>query len=67
MNDSSAPKLVDKKANASLLWPWFGGNDLLDYWVDAWQRSILLLDTLGQRGNNSAGAQRPRGTKRLQL
>ena len=27
-------------------------NDLLDYWVDAWQRSILLLDVLRQRGNN---------------
>jgi hypothetical protein len=31
-----------------------GANDLLDYWVDAWQRSILLLDVLRQRGNNSA-------------
>jgi pimeloyl-ACP methyl ester carboxylesterase len=30
-----------------------GANDLLDYWVDAWQRSILLLDVLRQRGNNS--------------
>ena len=29
-----------------------GANDLLDYWVDAWQRSILLLDVLRQRGNN---------------
>ena len=28
------------------------GSDLLDYWVDAWQRSILLLDVLRQRGNN---------------
>ncbi len=23
-----------------------------EYWVDAWQRSILLLDVLRQRGNN---------------
>jgi len=30
-----------------------GANDLLDYWVDAWQRSILMLDVLRQRGNNS--------------
>jgi pimeloyl-ACP methyl ester carboxylesterase len=29
-----------------------GASDLLDYWVDAWQRSILLLDVLRQRGNN---------------
>ena len=34
-------------------WPIPGANDLLDYWVDAWQRSILLLDVLRQRGNNS--------------
>jgi len=27
-------------------------NDFLDYWVDAWQRFILLLDVLRQRGNN---------------
>jgi pimeloyl-ACP methyl ester carboxylesterase len=54
MNESSASKVVDKTANASLLWPWFGGNDLLDYWVDACQRSVLLLDVLRQRGNNSA-------------
>jgi hypothetical protein len=31
-----------------------GANDLLDYWVDAWHRSILLLDVLRQRGNNCA-------------
>jgi hypothetical protein len=24
----------------------------LDYWVDAWQRSVLFLDVLRQRGNN---------------
>jgi len=22
-----------------------------EYWLDAWQRSVLLLDTLRQRGN----------------
>ena len=32
--------------------PLLGANDLLDYWVDAWQRSILFLDVLRQRGNN---------------
>jgi len=25
---------------------------LQEYWIDAWQRSILLLDTLRPRGNN---------------
>jgi hypothetical protein len=34
-------------------WACPGANDLFDYWVDAWQRSILLLDVLRQRGNNS--------------
>ena len=29
-----------------------GMNDAIEYWVDAWQRSILLLDVLRQRGNN---------------
>ena len=34
-------------------WPSPRANDLLGYWIDAWQRSILLLDVLRQRGNNS--------------
>src|SRR3954469_24835891 len=29
-----------------------GMNSAFEYWVDAWQRSILLLDVLRQRGNN---------------
>jgi pimeloyl-ACP methyl ester carboxylesterase len=36
-----------------LAWLFTGANDLFDYWVDACQRSILLLDVLRQRGNNS--------------
>src|SRR3954469_18832518 len=31
-----------------------GAKDAVEYWVDAWQRSILLLDVLRQRGNNCA-------------
>ena len=27
-------------------------NSAFEYWIDAWQRSILLLDVLRQRGNN---------------
>jgi len=34
-------------------WPFPGASDLFDYWIDTWQRSILLLDVLRQRGNNS--------------
>ena len=34
-------------------WPFFdAANAAVEYWVDAWQRSILLLDVLRQRGNN---------------
>jgi Protein of unknown function (DUF3141) len=29
-----------------------GVNDAIEYWIDAWQRSILVLDVLRQRGNN---------------
>jgi pimeloyl-ACP methyl ester carboxylesterase len=33
--------------------PFFdAANAAVEYWVDAWQRSILLLDVLRQRGNN---------------
>ena len=28
-----------------------------DYWIDAWQRSILFLDVLRERGNNYRRAQ----------
>ena len=42
----------DKYAAAFSLWPFFGANSAVEYWVDAWQRSILLLDVLRQRGNN---------------
>jgi pimeloyl-ACP methyl ester carboxylesterase len=52
MNDSSEAKVTQKAAHSSSPWLWPGANELLDYWVDAWQRSILLLDVLRQRGNN---------------
>ena len=52
MSKSSASKLPEIAATRSSLWPLPGANDLFDYWVDAWQRSILLLDVLRQRGNN---------------
>src|SRR5271165_6822052 len=52
MNDSSEAKLQQIAANPSSAGLCPGANDFLDYWVDAWQRSILLLDVLRQRGNN---------------
>ena len=54
MKGSAGSQLAEKPANLPSLWPMLGANDLLDYWVDAWQRSILLLDVLRQRGNNCA-------------
>ena len=38
-------------------------NFIQEYWVDAWQRSILLLDVLRQRGNNYRRAQRARARR----
>ena len=33
-------------------WPAAGGtNEAWDYWVDAWQRSVLYLDVMRRRGN----------------
>jgi len=54
MNDSSDIRLTQTAENPSSAWLFPGGNDFLDYWADAWQRSVLLLDVLRQRGNNCA-------------
>ena len=53
MKAKSGSEVAEKVAKLPSPWPIPGANDLLDYWVDAWQRSILLLDVLRQRGNNS--------------
>jgi hypothetical protein len=53
MNSRSVSQVPEKAAIPSVPWPVPAANDLFDYWVDAWQRSILLLDVLRQRGNNS--------------
>jgi pimeloyl-ACP methyl ester carboxylesterase len=52
MKAKSESRMSENAANPASLWPMPGASDLLDYWVDAWQRSILLLDVLRQRGNN---------------
>ena len=44
----------NKPAAAFSPWPFFAANPAFEYWVDACQRSVLLLDALRQRGNNSA-------------
>src|ERR1700730_9005219 len=52
MKAKSESRMSENGANPASLWPMPGASDLLDYWVDACQRSILLLDVLRQRGNN---------------
>jgi pimeloyl-ACP methyl ester carboxylesterase len=52
MNDNPNTNLTRTPATLSSAWPFAGANDLLDYWIDAFQRTILLLDVLRQRGNN---------------
>ena len=53
MNGNSGSRVAEKVATLPSPWLMPGANDLLDYWIDACQRSILLLDVLRQRGNNS--------------
>ena len=52
MPERSAPEALNKSAAAFSRWPCLGANSAVEYWLDAWQRSILLLDVLRQRGNN---------------
>ena len=52
MNDNPNTSLTQTVAKPSSACSFTRTNDLLDYWVDACQRSILLLDVLRQRGNN---------------
>ncbi|MBV8738529.1 MAG: DUF3141 domain-containing protein, partial [Alphaproteobacteria bacterium] len=41
-----------KSAGLFSPWEFFGIDSAIEYWLDGWQRSILLLDVLRQRGNN---------------
>src|ERR1700737_2942463 len=53
MTDLIEKKELDKSTTALSQWPFFDTtNSAVEYWVDAWQRSILMLDVLRQRGNN---------------
>ena len=47
-----APKDAPDASAGFGQWPFLGTNSAVEYWVDAWQRSVLLLDVLRQRGNN---------------
>jgi hypothetical protein len=54
MSDETRNQELVASATGLPRWPWFEpANAAAEYWVDAWQRSILLLDVLRQRGNNS--------------
>jgi hypothetical protein len=52
MPERSVQKGSNNSPAAFSPWPFFWANSAVEYWVDAWQRSILLLDVLRQRGNN---------------
>jgi pimeloyl-ACP methyl ester carboxylesterase len=54
MQGTSETQVLKNAPNSMTSSPIPATNDLVEYWVDAWQRSILLLDVLRQRGNNSA-------------
>ena len=55
MTDRIQQKEPGKSTVALSDWPLLGAaNYAAEYWIDAWQRSILFLDVLRQRGNNSA-------------
>jgi hypothetical protein len=55
MTDRIQQKEPDKSTVALSDWPLLGAaNYAAEYWIDAWQRSILFLDVLRQRGNNCA-------------
>ena len=53
MSDDTGKQELGASAIGLPQWPLFEPvNAAAEYWVDAWQRSILLLDVLRQRGNN---------------
>jgi pimeloyl-ACP methyl ester carboxylesterase len=52
MSESTAKEDPRTSVTAFSPWPFFGANIATEYFTDAWQRSVLLLDVLRQRGNN---------------
>jgi pimeloyl-ACP methyl ester carboxylesterase len=45
--------MTEQGQDAGTLLPWTGLGPVGDYWVDAFQRSVLFLDVLRQRGNTA--------------
>ncbi len=53
MINETGQKGPGKSTTVLTQWPFFGtANSAVEYSVYAWQRSILILDVLRQRGNN---------------
>jgi hypothetical protein len=52
MPERSVQEGSNKSAAALSPRPFFGTDSAIEYWVDAWQRSILSVGVLRQRGNN---------------
>ena len=49
---SAQPQLEESRTESSKWLPFDVAAAVIEYWTDAWQRSILVLDVLRQRGNN---------------
>jgi pimeloyl-ACP methyl ester carboxylesterase len=52
MANAGATNGLEKSADLFSAWRCLGAQDAVEYWIDACQRSVLLLDVLRQRGNN---------------
>jgi Protein of unknown function (DUF3141) len=52
MSNLAARDVPNAPALASMSWPFAAANAAFEYWADAWQRSVLVLDVLRRRGNN---------------
>jgi hypothetical protein len=52
MSEEMQREKSTKSAGLFSPWEFFGIDSAIEYWLDGWQRSVLLLDVLRQRGNN---------------
>jgi hypothetical protein len=53
MKSDGAPPVSQSPIAKQAVWPGMQlAQQACDYWVDAWQRSVLFLDVMRQRGNN---------------
>jgi hypothetical protein len=62
MKSDGAPPVSQSPIAKQAVWPGMQlAQQACDYWVDAWQRSVLFLDVMRQRGNKLLRARRRLG------